>query len=42
MAKSPGKSSHTDESNDGLKEKMVAINRVTKVVKEVVYSVLQH
>ena len=33
MAKSPSRSSHSDESNDGLKEKMVAINRVTKVVK---------
>lgn len=33
MAKSPNKSSYNDESSDGLKEKMVAINRVTKVVK---------
>lgn len=33
MAKAPHKSSHSDDNNDGLKEKMVAINRVTKVVK---------
>lgn len=33
MAKAPQKSSQNDESNDGLNEKMVAINRVTKVVK---------
>lgn len=32
MAKSPNKS-HADNNSDGLNEKMVAINRVTKVVK---------
>ncbi len=33
MGKTQGKPPSTDESSDGLKEKMVAINRVTKVVK---------
>tara|TARA_R110002073_G_scaffold10565_5_gene50411 strand:+ start:2563 stop:3108 length:546 start_codon:yes stop_codon:yes gene_type:complete len=33
MGKSQGKGSSNNESTDGLREKMVAINRVTKVVK---------
>ncbi|MDP1557857.1 MAG: 30S ribosomal protein S5 [Nitrosomonas sp.] len=33
MAKAPNKISAADEKSDGMLEKMVAINRVTKVVK---------
>jgi small subunit ribosomal protein S5 len=33
MAKMQAKMQHSDERSDGLREKMVAINRVTKVVK---------
>jgi len=29
-----------DERDDGLREKMIAVNRVTKVVKVAVFSVL--
>jgi small subunit ribosomal protein S5 len=33
MGKAGGKSSHANDNSDGMREKMVAINRVTKVVK---------
>ena len=33
MAKGPPKAPQTEERSDGLREKMVSINRVTKVVK---------
>lgn len=33
IGKSPGKTGQTDDNADGLREKMVTINRVTKVVK---------
>jgi small subunit ribosomal protein S5 len=33
MAKMQAKVQQTDERNDGLKEKMISVNRVTKVVK---------
>jgi small subunit ribosomal protein S5 len=33
IGKSPGKTTQADENTDGLREKMVTINRVTKVVK---------
>src|SRR5512144_1633193 len=33
MAKSPQKAPQTEDRGDGLREKMVSINRVTKVVK---------
>jgi small subunit ribosomal protein S5 len=33
MAKAPQKAPQTEERSDGLREKMIAVNRVTKVVK---------
>ena len=33
IGKSPGKMAQSDSNSDGLREKMVTINRVTKVVK---------
>ena len=33
MAKAQGKNQMVDEQGDGLCEKMIAVNRVTKVVK---------
>lgn len=33
MAKVQGKNAAVEEQNDGLREKMIAVNRVTKVVK---------
>jgi small subunit ribosomal protein S5 len=33
MAKAPQKAPQTEERSDGMREKMIAVNRVTKVVK---------
>ena len=41
MAKMQNKMQN-EERDDGLREKMIAVNRVTKVVRAVVFSALLH
>ena len=38
MAKNP-KTAVAEEQDDGIREKMIAVNRVTKVLKAAVFSV---